>query len=84
MLCGAAPSYNMTMTQVRPSSNPHFAVAGVLVEALAAHDFDGLAAALEPDAEMSTLLPRGFVEWADCSSSAGGCASKASASATRR
>lgn len=51
------------MATTEPSANPHFATAGVLVEALAAHDFSGLAAALEPDATMATLLPRGFVEW---------------------
>ena len=60
---GAVPSYNVAVTTTQPSSNPHFATAGVLVEALAAHDFGGLAAALEPDATMATLLPRGFVEW---------------------
>ena len=57
------PSYNVAMTEVHAPSNPLFGIAGVLVEALADHDFDGLAAALDPDATMSALLPRGFVEW---------------------
>jgi hypothetical protein len=51
------------MTSTEPTSNPHFAVAGALVDALAAGDFDGLAAALDPDATMAALLPRGYVEW---------------------
>jgi SnoaL-like protein len=51
------------MTTTPLASNPHFAVAGELVEALAGRNFEGLAATLEPDAMMSTLLPRGFVEW---------------------
>jgi hypothetical protein len=58
-----APSYNVTMTEVQAASGAQFGIAGVFVDALAAHDFDGLAAALDPDATMSALLPRGFVEW---------------------
>lgn len=58
-----APSYNVTMTEVQAASGAQFGIAGVFVDALVAHDFDGLAAALEPDATMSSLLPRGFVEW---------------------
>ncbi len=50
------------MTNTEPTANLHFALAGVLVDALAANDFDGLAAALAPDATMSALLPRGCVE----------------------
>lgn len=56
-------SYKGVMTKVQGLPNPHFATAGLLVEALAAHDFDALALALDPDATMQTLLPRGFVEW---------------------
>ena len=51
------------MTTTPPASNPQFAVAGELVEALAGRNFEGLAATLEPDAMMASLLPRGFVEW---------------------
>jgi len=57
------PSYNDTMTEVQPAANAQFGVAGVLLDAFAAHDFDGLAAALDPAAMMSALLPRGLVEW---------------------
>ena len=57
------PSYNVGMTTAQPTANPHFATAGVLVEALAAHDFEGIAAALEPDATMAALLPHGNVSW---------------------
>lgn len=62
-MAGLSPSYNVTMTDVQPRPDARFGVAGVLVDALAAHDFDGLADALDPDATMSALLPRGFVEW---------------------
>lgn len=51
------------MSTTQSTSNPHFAVAGELVEAIAARDFEALAATFEPDAQMSALLPRGFVEW---------------------
>jgi hypothetical protein len=56
-------SYNVGMATAQPTANPHFAIAGVLVEALAAHDFDGMSAALETDATMAALLPRGNVSW---------------------
>ncbi len=49
-----------TSTQV---SAPQFAVAGQFIETLAAGDFANLAAALEPDATLSALLPKGFREW---------------------
>ena len=61
-----APSYNRRMgtTHASPSpSAPHFAVAGTFLDALAAHDFDQLADALDADASLSALLPRGFSEW---------------------
>jgi len=44
-------------------AHPHFATAGVLLEALAGRDFRQLATAFEDGATMSALLPRGFVEW---------------------
>ena len=46
-----------------PEPAPNFAVAGQLLETLAAGDFAGLGTLLEPDATMSALLPRGFDEW---------------------
>jgi hypothetical protein len=46
-----------------PLEAPHFATAGVLLEALAAHDFDQLESVLDVDASMSALLPSGFREW---------------------
>jgi SnoaL-like domain len=49
------------MSTAESTANPHLASAGVLVDALAAHDFDGMAAALEPDATMTALLPGGSV-----------------------
>jgi SnoaL-like domain len=55
--------YNIGMSTTQPTANPHFAIAGVLVEALAAHDFDGIAAALEPDATMAALLPGRNGSW---------------------
>jgi hypothetical protein len=57
------PSYNVGMSTAQPAANPHFAIAGGFVESLAAHDFGGLAAALEPDATMAALLPRRNVSW---------------------
>jgi hypothetical protein len=62
----AASTYNggMETTHASPApSAPHFAVAGTFLEALAGHDFEGLATALDPDASLSALLPRGFCEW---------------------
>jgi hypothetical protein len=40
-----------------------FEAAGALLDAVCARDFDGIAEALQPDATMSALLPRGFREW---------------------
>jgi hypothetical protein len=50
-------------TNSTPGPGPHFAVAGRFLETLAAGDFGLLAGALEGDATMSALLPRGFDEW---------------------
>lgn len=60
----AAPSYNTNMDHDVPPEAPHFATAGVLLDALASHDFEQLEAALDDDASMSALLPSGFREWA--------------------
>ncbi len=51
-----------TQTSTPPAS-PHFAVAGIVLDALTAHDFERFDEALDPDATMSALLPRGFREW---------------------
>ena len=52
------------MDATKPSpSVPQFAVAGSFLESLAARDFDRLATALDDDASLSALLPRGFDEW---------------------
>ncbi len=55
--------YNWRMATTTSPSGPQFAVAGSFLEALAAHDFDRLAAALDDAASLSALLPRGFREW---------------------
>jgi ketosteroid isomerase-like protein len=39
------------------------ASAEALLDALAAHDFEGIATAFEPDATLRALLPRGYDEW---------------------
>jgi hypothetical protein len=52
----------MDITQTQPVA-PQFAVAGSLLEALVASDFDRLAALLDSDASLSALLPGGFTEW---------------------
>ncbi len=52
----------MDMTETPPSA-PHFAVAGSLLEALAAGNFEGVAAVLDDDASLAALLPRGFRQW---------------------
>ena len=44
-------------------AEPQFAMAGLFLGKLAAADFDQLAVALEPDAKLSALLPRGLREW---------------------
>jgi ketosteroid isomerase-like protein len=51
------------MSATHGPSPAHFAVAGLFLDALAAQDFDGLAAALDHDATLCALLPRGYDEW---------------------
>jgi ketosteroid isomerase-like protein len=46
-----------------PPSSPGLALAGSLLEALAAGDFDRLAAVFDDDASVSALLPGGFRVW---------------------
>jgi hypothetical protein len=60
-VAAGTPSYNGVMTTT-PAS-PQFAVAGSFLEAMAGHDFPRLALALDPDATLSALLPRGYDEW---------------------
>ena len=43
-------------------SAPHFAVAGVVIDALAGQDFARLGAALDADAQMLALVPRGLLD----------------------
>jgi hypothetical protein len=52
----------MDTTDTGPNA-PQFALAGAFLEALAAHDFDRLAAALDREVSLSALLPRGLCEW---------------------
>ena len=57
-------SYNTWMhTTDTPPFTPRFAAAASFLEALAAGDFDRLGQALDDDATMAALLPRGFREW---------------------
>src|SRR5690348_5938632 len=51
------------MTNETFPAAPHFATAGVVVEAVAARDYARLAGALDDNATLSALLPRGFDEW---------------------
>ena len=51
------------MTTTTSPTAPQFAMAGVFLEKLAAGELDQLGAALEPDARLRALLPRGFDEW---------------------
>lgn len=44
-------------------TSPHFAAAGIVLDALAAHDFARFDDALDADASLSALLPRGFRRW---------------------
>jgi hypothetical protein len=46
-----------------PETGPRFAVAGLFLEMLAAGDFGRLAGALDADATLAALLPKGFREW---------------------
>lgn len=50
-------------TTTAPPPALQFSVAGSFLEALAAHDFDRFAVALDDDASLFALLPRGFREW---------------------
>src|SRR6185312_8042896 len=52
------PPYNSRMT-----TTSTLASAEALLDALAAHDFEGIATAFEPDATLRALLPRGYDEW---------------------
>jgi hypothetical protein len=52
----------MDITETPPAA-PQVAVAGSLLEALAAGDFDRLAAVLDDGASLAALLPGGFREW---------------------
>jgi len=45
------------------SAVPRFSVAGAFLEALAAQDFDGLAATLAPGVHVRGLMPGGSREW---------------------
>jgi hypothetical protein len=59
-----ARPYNWGMNTTDPSpSAPQFAAAGSFLEALAARDFGRLGAALDGDAVLFALLPRGYDEW---------------------
>jgi hypothetical protein len=60
----ASEPYNegMGITDTSPST-PQFAVAGSLLEALAASDFHRLEDVLDADASLSALLPGGFSQW---------------------
>ena len=61
---GPAPPYNGAMSTSHSAPlAPQFAVAGVMVEAVAGHDFARLADTLAADARLEALLPRGFDEW---------------------
>ena len=57
------PSYNRCMTSTAAPTAPQFATAGAFLEELAAGQFSRLGVALEEDARLSALLPRGHVEW---------------------
>jgi hypothetical protein len=68
-MCGAGSApYNGDVDDTRttvtaPDSGPRFAVAGLFLEMLAAGDFGRLGGALDPDATLAALLPKGFREW---------------------
>lgn len=51
------------MPTTTPPAEPGLAAAGLFLEQLATADFTQLAMALEPDAHLRALLPRGFREW---------------------
>lgn len=55
--------YNGPVTASETSQSvPHFAVAGVIIDALATQDFARLAEALDGDAQMTALVPKGLRE----------------------
>ncbi len=59
-------AYNRGMehtTSSPPPASPRFAAAAIVLDALAAHDFARFDDALDADASLSALLPRGFREW---------------------
>lgn len=58
-----ADRYNDGMETAIPAIDLPFACAGLFVEQLAAADFAQLGRALEADARLDALLPRGFVQW---------------------
>ena len=64
----ARPSYNDDMSDMSQSSGvdtsmgTRWSVGGLLLEALAARDFDGMADCFEPTAAMRALLPPGLAE----------------------
>ena len=63
MWATASLPYNRGMDTATSPSAPRFAVAGSLLEALAARDFDRVSASFEDAASLSALLPRGLCEW---------------------
>jgi len=60
MCTPVGPSYNWRMTTTQKAEAPHFATAGLFLEALTARDFVRLASTMEPDGVMEALLPRGL------------------------
>jgi hypothetical protein len=50
----------MRVTTTEHAPAPHFATAGVILEGLAARDFARLVSAMDSDARMEALLPRGL------------------------
>jgi ketosteroid isomerase-like protein len=48
------------MTGTHNAAAPHFATAGVVLEALTVRDFARLASAVEPDGTMDALVPSGL------------------------
>jgi hypothetical protein len=54
-----------------PPTAPGLAVAGSLLEALAASNFNGLWAVLDDGASLAALLPRGFRKWRGATEIAG-------------
>ena len=63
MPAGGRPPYNGRMQSDVAIDGPQFAVAGALLEAIGARDLDRIARALDTDAKLRALLPRGLREW---------------------